>query len=503
MLEYIIQKNKNYLETMPKKIRKQYGQFFTSPEAARFMASLFDLPEKSEITILDPGTGSGILSAALLERIEQSTIIEKVELICYETDENILPLLQENLQYLAEHCQKTVRYHLRQENYLTSQEMAFNGGLFPEEQLECDLCIGNPPYLKIGKQAPEAMAMKRVCYGAPNLYFLFAAMSLFNLQEGGQLVYIIPRSWTSGAYFKRFREYLFHHGVLEAVHLFTSRTKIFTGEQVLQETMIIKVCKTRHQPDYVTITSSESVCDFSHLHTLRVPYANVVEAGEYYVYLITSYEEASIVAALQQFPYTLPALGLKMKTGLTVDFRERDLLRNQAEKNTVPLFFPQHIKEGRLHFPIGKEHEFLLAAKASLLQPNCNYLFVKRFTAKEEPRRLQCGIYLAADFPQYQQISTQNKINFIDSQSHDLPVALIYGLYVLFNSTYYDQYYRVLNGSTQVNATEVNHLPVPSLAVIESMGQQLIKRKKLTTVICDEILEGFIHEKRRRSKKIS
>ena len=39
--------------------------------------------------------------------------------------------------------------------------------------------------------APEAKAMPDVCYGAPNLYFLFASMSLFNLKQDGEMVYII------------------------------------------------------------------------------------------------------------------------------------------------------------------------------------------------------------------------------------------------------------------------------------------------------------------------
>jgi methylase of polypeptide subunit release factors len=69
-----------------------------------------------------------------------------------------------------------------------------------------DVVIGNPPYMKIPKDAPEATAMPEICYGAPNMYFIFAAMGLFNLKENGEMVYIIPRSWTSGAYFKRFRE---------------------------------------------------------------------------------------------------------------------------------------------------------------------------------------------------------------------------------------------------------------------------------------------------------
>lgn len=54
-----------------------------------------------------------------------------------------------------------------------------------------DFVIGNPPYMKIPKDAPEATAMPEVCYGAPNLYFIFASMGLFNLCEDGEMVYII------------------------------------------------------------------------------------------------------------------------------------------------------------------------------------------------------------------------------------------------------------------------------------------------------------------------
>ena len=48
----------------------------------------------------------------------------------------------------------------------------------------------------------------------------------------------IPRSWTSGAYFKRFRKYFLTEGKLEHIHLFVSRNKVFDKESVLQETII-------------------------------------------------------------------------------------------------------------------------------------------------------------------------------------------------------------------------------------------------------------------------
>lgn len=143
-----------------------------------------------------------------------------------------------------------------------------------------------------------------------------------------------------------------------------------------------------------------------------------------------------------------------------------------AEDDAVPLFYSQHIQDGKVVFPAGKEHEYIVTEQRGLLQENTNYLFVKRFTAKEEHRRLQCGVYLARKHPEYTEISTQNKINFI-SGLRELSECVVYGLYVLFNSTLYDSYYRILNGSTQVNSTEINSMPVPPYEYNWSDGKRI------------------------------
>lgn len=312
-----------------------------------------------------------------------------------------------------------------------------------------DIIIGNLPYKKIPKNAIEAHAMPNICYGAPNLYFLFTEMALFNLNNDSEMVFIIPRSWTSGAYFNSFRQKLFSEGVIEHIHLFVSRDKVFESENVLQETMIVKLRKTNRKPEYVTITTTNSNKDFSEITSFKAPYGIIVSSKDKYVYLVTNSEEVETLRQLNQWNDTLPTLGLKMKTGLTVDFRNREALRNVAEETAVPLFYSQHIQSGKVIFPIGKEHEYLVTAQSGLLQKNANYLFVKRFTSKEEHRRLQCGVYLLRKYPDYKQISTQNKINFIDGLK-GLSECVVYGLYVLFNSTMYDRYYRILNGSTQV-----------------------------------------------------
>lgn len=501
LLDFAIQTTNQYIEQIPKSQRKENGQFFTSKETATFMAALFDVPAgKTTLHILDPGAGSGILSIALLERLQGVPQLKSVHLVCYENDSKIIGLLKTNLDWASLNSSIQISYEIREDNYILSQALDYNGtiGANPNS-LKYDMVIGNPPYMKLAKDSPEARAMPDVCYGAPNLYFLFAAMGLFNLNHNGELVYIIPRSWTSGAYFKKFRQKFLNEGALQHIHLFVSRDKVFDKESVLQETIIIKACKSSKKPSEITITTTQSNHDFSNITTFEAPYSTVISGKDHYVYLVTNEQDVKTLERLNQWGDTLPSIGLRMKTGLTVDFRNRDALRNVAGDSSVPLFYSQHIQAGKVLFPIGKEHEYIATDQAGLLQPNTNYLFVKRFTAKEEHRRLQCGVYLARKCPSYTKISTQNKINFIGG-IQDLSECIVYGLYVLFNSTLYDCYYRILNGSTQVNSTEINSMPVPPLASIESMGKELIRAQDMTEECCDQILRSFIYEQNRGSK---
>ena len=472
-----------FVESISKKERKKYGQFFTSQKTAEFMASLFTIDfSKPELRLLDAGAGTGLLTTALVERLRNSGYMGVIFAVCYENDVKVLPTLAENLENLKNTL--GIKYEIRIDNYLTSQNFVC-ANFFKKEAEEFDMIIGNPPYLKIAKDAPEALAMPEVCYGAPNLYFLFWAMGINNLKDDEELVYIIPRSWTSGAYFERFRKFLFRHCVITNIHIFGSRDKVFDGESVLQETMIIKVKKTREKPQYVKMSSSET-SDFTDIKYYDVDY-NTIVAPNQFVFLVTSQEEAEILSRVNSQSNTLESDDLRMRTGLIVDFRTREVLRDNDEDGCFPLFYSHHIRNGRVQWPAGRESEYIVTDKSGYLQENTDYLFVKRFTSKEEKRRLQCGIYLKADHSEYKYISTQNKINYIKCDTPELA----YGLYVLLNSTLYDTYYRILNGSTQVNSTEINLMPVPSKESIRQMGRELIGME-LTEQNCDNIVDKWI-----------
>ena len=484
MLGQIIENTDSFVASVSKDKRKKYGQFFTNVTTAKFMASLFNFDlYKPNIEILDAGAGTGILSAAVVQELIHRGYQGHIHITCYETDKLVLPLLEKNVSIIME--QANVSCVIRKENYITSQLFAIDS-LFRDNEAIYDYIIGNPPYLKIPKDADEAKSMPSVCHGAPNLYFLFWAMGIYNLKQGQELVYIIPRSWTSGAYFKKFREYLFNNCVITDIHLFESRDKVFNGESVLQETIIIKIRKTTTIPDSINITTS-STSDFSDIKRFKASYDTVVAKNQF-VYLVTDEEDAKVLQMINHFHRTLPEIGLKMQTGIIVDFRTREVLRDKFEEGAYPLLYSQHIRDGKVVWPLGKEGEAIKTERDGFLQKNSDYLLVKRFTSKEEKRRLQCGIFLKQKYPQFEYISTQNKVNFIKCDSP----CVTYGLYVLLNSTLYDSYYRIMNGSTQVNSTEINQMPIPERMVIEEMGRDLM-HKELSVTNCNKILSKWIN----------
>ena len=127
----------------------------------------------------------------------------------------------------------------------------------------------------------------------------------------------------------------------------------------------------------------------------------------------------------------------------------------------------------------------------SLLLDNKNYLLVKRFTAKEEKRRIQVAIYDESKFNEYVKIGIENHLNYVTKIKGNIDNEELFGLFCLFNSTIIDKYYRIVNGNTQVNATEANAIPLPNMNIIKKMGKELLKINSLTTDICDEVINKF------------
>ena len=488
ILQKIQTSTTKYVNKIGKNNRKKIGQFFTPIEIARYMAQLSVL-NRREVRILDPGSGSGILTSALLQEYCKYKNTDKIEVDLYENDLNITPLLSENMKLIKQQ-HNNVNVKIIKDNFILK-----NSKKWKKKHLNTynkyDIVIANPPYKKIGKNTNEVKVMQDIVYGQPNIYFLFMAMSVNLLNDNGELIFIVPRSWTSGLYFKKFRKYFFENMVIEKIHLFVSRDDVFSNDKILQEIMIIKAKKNKNKPKNISISTSIDSASLDNSISFTVPYNVCVNSQlDNFVFLPTSSGDINVLKKIGSYKNTLEYIGFKVKTGLTVDFREIEYIQNQETKKSVPLFSAMHCNSENVKFPLKDiENQYISANAKSLLMENTNYLFMKRFSSKEERRRLQISMFLSAKFKKFPFISTENHINFITCINRKMKERELYGLYVIFNSTLWDKYYRILNGSTQVNATEINCTPVPSLDIINKIGQEAKKKKRLTVDICDNLIK--------------
>ena len=110
------------------------------------------------------------------------------------------------------------------------------------------------------------------------------------------------------------------------------------------------------------------------------------------------------------------------------------------------------------------------ATERSLLVPNRNYVLLRRFSAKEDLRRLVAAPWIRGATTS-QLLGLENHLNYIHRPGGELEEDEAWGLAALVNSALLDTYFRVSSGNTQVSATELRRMPLPRCEVLLSIGQ--------------------------------
>jgi len=202
LLSFVEESTAEYLSSLNGESKKNIGQVFTPAPIAKFMAAMLDL-NKTNISILDPGAGTGILTAALCDRLIHSSSQLKIKVDAYENGERILPYLNNNLLKIRQEFHNTnhsFEFNLLNSDFIKKNSDFINpGSLFSnsDDKPSYDYIISNPPYFKLQKNHPQSLLMRKVVHGQPNIYFFFMAISSILLAENGQLVFITPRSYCS------------------------------------------------------------------------------------------------------------------------------------------------------------------------------------------------------------------------------------------------------------------------------------------------------------------
>lgn len=496
----------HYTQAVTQTYKKNQGQFFTPPDIAHLMASMCD-SEANEIRILDPGCGTAILTCSLIESlIEHNRKLSFIDLITYETDAELIAYSQTVLQYLKKWVnQKGIKfqYILHIEDFVldNADSLTDSHKKYSERIEPFDVIISNPPYFKLPKDDKRTIAAKAIVSGQPNIYSFFMGVASKLLKPNGELIFITPRSFTSGSYFKSFREFFFNEVQLERIHLFVSRKDTFNRDSVLQETVIIKAVKRNEEnPNpQVIISTSHGLKDINEPTVKYFAHDDLINlhSKEKILHFPTNDSEEAVYNIFKGWTGTLKQYDVQVSTGPVVSFRSWDFIEDTYQNGAIllaPLFWLHNVNKMELTWPLPRPNkgQYIKIEQQSnpILLPNKNYVLLRRFSSKDDKSRLIAAPYFR-NYAEADYIGVENKLNYIYRKNGHLERNEVVGLCALLNSQLFDTYFRIFNGNVNVSATELREMTLPPLETIKEIGNQIILSNNYSAEFVNEVVNDY------------
>lgn len=484
--------------------RSEAGQFFTPAPIASHLASWFSEKSLNQpvLRLLDPGAGGGVLTAAFVDRIValrasgRLPLLKEVHIEAWESDGAFIPTLTANIDTCTK-ALSALRIHttplIHHGSYIEGAVHALDAGLFGNrEESPITHAILNPPYRKIATRSRERQLLNSLGMETSNLYAAFVWLALRQLVEGGELSAIVPRSFCNGPYFRDFRQDLVAESTFHRVHVFDSRTEAFGRDEVLQENILFHLTRKKGQGSSIRVSTGS----LESPQQVRIPAERFVcpDDPDKVIHIATGSDASEVRDFIQSLPCRIGELGIDVSTGPVVDFRLKSSLSSRLNNQDVPLLYPHTVRAGRVTPPLpdASGYEDARVSKKPVaitvndetrrwLIPAARFVLIKRFSSKEEKRRLVAGVLDPKDFAEGL-IGIENHLNFFHRKRAGLPVAMAKGLCRFLNSSVADRYFRQFNGHTQVNATDLRAFRYPHAASLEQLGKATLDDSDQTAI---------------------
>jgi tRNA1(Val) A37 N6-methylase TrmN6 len=479
--------------TIDRRHKAALGQFMTPAPVAQFMARMFPAGGARECRLLDAGAGLGALTCAFLDRWRDGGFaFQQVSATAYELDDRLRPHLKAVLAQDAA-AGGTFSATVRGGDFVLDTALRLLEGT-AERYTHALL---NPPYRKIPNHGLHRRALAQVGCETVNLYAAFVWLTIRLLEPGGQLVAIVPRSFCNGTYFRSFREAILRDTAIRAIHLFERRDSTFSDDEVLQENVIVLLEKGARPGDVCVTTSSDE--RFDDVRTQSHPFARIVIPGdeERFIHVPTSAGSTEL-ERLNGVRFTLADIGVQVSTGPVVDFRLAALLRPELEPGSVPLIYPAHFSgRGGIEWPASaaRKPNAIVVNEASRrwLMPPGHYCLVRRFSSKEERRRVVAAVFDPKQVPPSTEwIGFENHLNLFHDRRRGLPSELAWGLATFLNTSAVDEAFRRFSGHTQVNAGDLKTLRYPSRDELLALGDWATRHPAAEPSTIDEAFRAYV-----------
>jgi adenine-specific DNA-methyltransferase len=489
------------LEVLAKN-KTKYAQYFTPLSVAKIMVEMVELGYNT-YNILDPGAGEGILSVLLIEHlIEKYDGIVQINLTAVEIDPLLIETLDSNLTRIKKYAESkeiNLSYTIENVDFIEyakkhlSKDLSLFGQLYENKLF--DIVITNPPYKKINLGSEQRKELSKIKIETSNIYTAFIALSHRFVDYNGVLVAITPRSFANGTYFKSFRNNFFEWMRLDKIYIFHSRNKAFSKDKVLQENIIFSAKKNFTAKSEVKITTATDPEDplplsFNVDHDLLVNPSDIDKV----IHIPSDDQSLKIINHFLKLNNSLSDLNINVSTGPVVDFRSNEIIKDKSSSKTIPLIYSFHFKDSIVSWPLerSRKPQYILNVKnaAPLPSENNYYVLCKRFSSKEEKKRIVAVLY-DPTLVDAKSVAFENHVNFFHNNYKGLTESIAKGLTLYLNSTIVDQYFRIFNGHTQVNATDLRMLKYPSIEQLNRLAQnfEVIKTDQIKI---DQIIEKEI-----------
>jgi adenine-specific DNA-methyltransferase len=483
--------------------KSQFGQYMTPSSIAFFMASLFPQSNLDSINLLDPGAGVGSLLSAFTEKVIKENPNIDIHIDAFEIETAFLDYLSDNLKLCETKFKNTngnFSSNIINDDFLINitDKIFLSESLWAGNLSKYTHCIMNPPYKKILTNSNHRKKLRSIGFDTVNLYSAFLYLGIRLLKESGSLVAIIPRSFCNGPYYRSLREQILQDTSIKHIHIFEKRDKLFKDNDVLQENVIIMLEKGTLQSDVtISYSSDDSFADFQEE---TFPFDRIINPNdnEKFIFIPTkSFDETNNIAHF--FFNSIEDLDIQISTGPVVDFRLKKYLQSMPDSNTVPLIYPIHFQDNGFIWPIenSKKSNAIIFNEETRkwCYPNGYYTIVRRFSSKEENKRIVANVIA----PEYTNgsayVAFENHLNVFHTQKNGLSKIIANGLAVYLNSSMVDIYFRQFSGHTQVNATDLRNLKYPDNNILKELGKWAIEQQNISQEMIDNKVEKIINVK--------
>lgn len=240
-----------YAAIAPSAHRRQWGQYFTPPRIAAWMAGWAIQPQTR--SVFDPAVGMGALLDAVLAH---PRLHPDLRLTGIDADPAILQICAANVQQAA------ARIDLYDSDFLTESNAT-----------TYDAILCNPPYIR-----HRHLQNRRALYAAfgarydltlsafSNSYVLFILKIASLLSAHGRAAILAPCDYLNANFGAPIRAFLLRENVLDGVLLFDAKTLIFDDANVAATILLLRADRAPSDPiNFVHVTDET---DLAPLHEL-------------------------------------------------------------------------------------------------------------------------------------------------------------------------------------------------------------------------------------------